>query len=258
VVVIFIFLRRLSATLIPSLSMPLAVLATFSVMYLLGFTSNNLTLMALTLSVGFVVDDSIVVLENIVRHMELGKAPLQAAIDGAKEIGFTVVSMTISLVAVFVPFLFMGGIVGALFREFSVTIAVAILVSGFVSLTLTPMLAARLRGSSAVSQGRLSLAVEHVFDGMLGIYTRSLGWFVQRRAWTLAGTALTLGATGWLFYSIPKGFFPTEDVDQLFVQSEAVQGIAYEAVVERQQQVAKIVQSDPDVAAFMSTGEAED
>ncbi|HEU5075074.1 MAG TPA: efflux RND transporter permease subunit, partial [Polyangiaceae bacterium] len=254
VLVIFLFLRRLSATLIPSLSMPLAVLATFSVMYLCGFTSNNLTLMALTLSVGFVVDDSIVVLENIVRHMEHGKTPLQAAIDGSREIGFTVLSMTISLAAVFIPFLFMGGIVGSLFREFSVTIAVAILVSGFVSLSLTPMLTARMRPPGhARRPGRFSRAVERGFDAMLRLYDRTLSWTLLRRRWTFAFTLLTLAATVWLFMKIPKGFFPTEDVDQLFVESEAIQGISYEEVVKQQEKVARIVQSDPDVAAFMSS-----
>ncbi len=253
VVVIFVFLRRLSATLIPSLSMPLAVLATFSVMYLCGFTANNLTLMALTLSVGFVVDDSIVVLENIVRHMEQGKAPLRAALDGSREIGFTVLSMTVSLVAVFIPFLFMGGIVGALFREFSVTIAAAILVSGLVSLTLTPMLTARMRPPSNRGPGRVSRGVERVFDKLVAVYDRSLVWTLQHRRSTLAVTLLTLVATIWLFQAIPKGFFPTEDVDQLFVESEAVQGISFDDVMLQQQKVARIVQSDPDVAAFMST-----
>jgi len=254
VLVIFLFLRRLSATLIPSLSMPLAVLATFAVMYLCGFTSNNLTLMALTLSVGFVVDDSIVVLENIVRHMEQGKTPLQAALDGSREIGFTVLSMTISLAAVFIPFLFMGGIVGSLFREFSVTIAVAILVSGFVSLTLTPMLAARMRPPShARPPGRISRAIERGFDAMLAVYDRTLRWTLRRRRWTFAFTLVTLAATAWLFMKIPKGFFPTEDVDQLMVESEAVQGISYQEVVKQQEKVARIVQSDPDVAAFMSS-----
>jgi hydrophobic/amphiphilic exporter-1 (mainly G- bacteria), HAE1 family len=254
VVVIFVFLRRLSATAIPSLSLPLAILATFAVMYLCGFSLNNLSLMALTLSVGFVVDDSIVVLENIVRHMEQGKSPFQAALDGSREIGFTVVSMTISLAAVFIPFLFMGGIVGNLFREFSVTIAVAILVSGVVSLTLTPMLTARMRPpSERKAPGRLSRAIERGFDRVLAYYSRTLGWTLRRRRWTLMVTAATLGATLWLFQTIPKGFFPTEDVDQLFVEGEAVQGISYDQVVEQQQKVARIVQADPDVAAFMST-----
>src|SRR5690606_404166 len=192
--------------------MPLAVLATFAVMYLCGFTSNNLTLMALTLSVGFVVDDSIVVLENIVRHMEQGKSPLQAALDGSREIGFTVLSMTISLAAVFIPFLFMGGIVGSLFREFSVTIAVAILVSGFVSLSLTPMLAAHMRPPTARAPGRLSRGIERGFQRMLGVYDATLGWTLRRRRWTLLVTLATLAGTVWLFHTIPKGFFPTEDV----------------------------------------------
>lgn len=254
VLVIFLFLRRLSATLIPSLSMPLAVLATFAVMYLCGFTSNNLTLMALTLSVGFVVDDSIVVLENIVRHMEQGKSPLQAALDGSREIGFTVLSMTISLAAVFIPFLFMGGIVGSLFREFSVTIAVAILVSGLVSLTLTPMLAARMRPPShARPPGRVSRAIERGFDAILRVYDRTLSWSLAKRRLTLGFTLVTLAATAWLFVKIPKGFFPTEDTDQLNIDSEAIQGISFQELVKQQEQVARIVQSHPDVAAFMSS-----
>src|SRR5690606_27261633 len=234
--------------------MPLAVLATFAVMYLCGFTSNNLTLMALTLSVGFVVDDSIVVLENIVRHMEQGKSPLQAALDGSREIGFTVLSMTISLAAVFIPFLFMGGIVGSLFREFSVTIAVAILVSGLVSLTLTPMLAARMRPPShARPPGRVSQAIERGFDAMLRVYDRTLSWSLAKRRLTLGFTLVTLAATAWLFVKIPKGFFPTEDTDQLNIDSEAIQGISFQELVKQQEQVARIVQSHPDVAAFMSS-----
>lgn len=253
VAVIYLFLRRLAATLIPSLSMPLAIFATFAAIDLCGFSLNNLSLMALTLSVGFVVDDSIVVLENVVRHMEMGKTPLHAAIDGAKEIGFTVVSMTLSLVAVFVPFLFMGGIVGSLFREFSVTIAIAILISAFVSLTLTPMLAARMRppkphAENARPQGRIA----RFFDGFNTAYEKSLRWVLRHQRGTLVFTLLSLGVTLWLFAIVPKGFFPTEDIDQLTIDTEAVQGISYEEIVTHQQEVARIVQAHPDVVAFMS------
>lgn len=253
VVVIYVFLRRLAATLIPSLSMPLAIFATFAAIDLCGFSLNNLSLMALTLSVGFVVDDSIVVLENIVRHMEMGKAPIQAAKDGAAEIGFTVLSMTLSLVAVFVPFLFMGGIVGSLFREFSVTIAIAILISAFVSLTLTPMLAARMRPPKPhTDDARSKGHIARFFDGFNTAYERSLRWVLRHQRSTLVFTLLSLGATLWLFVIVPKGFFPTEDIDQLTIDSEAVQGISYAEIVTHQQEVARIVQADPDVKAFMS------
>ena len=253
VMVIFLFLRRLTATIIPSLSMPLAILFTFAAMHLLGFSLNNLSLMAITLSVGFVVDDAIVVLENIVRHIELGKSPLQAAFDATAEIGFTIVSMTLSLVAVFVPFLFMGGILGSLFREFAVTIAVSILVSGFVSLTLTPMMSARmLKAEHQRSQGRMYRAVERLFDGMLAIYRRTLLWVLGFRRLTLVFSGVILVVTAWLFWSMPKGFLPTEDTDTLQVTTESVQGIAYEALVERQQRVAEIARQHPDVEAFMS------
>lgn len=253
VIVIFLFLRRVSATLIPSLSMPLAVLATFALIYLAGFTLNNLSLMALTLSVGFVVDDSIVVLENIVRHQEMGKSSLQAALDGSREIGFTVFSMTLSLVAVFIPFLFLGGIVGALFREFSVTIALAILVSGLVSLTLTPMLAAHMRPpSEARRPGRLSRVMEQALVGAGRFYDRTLTWVIAHRRWTLAFTVVTMAATVALYRAVPTGFFPTEDIDQILIETEARQGISFADVMEQQQKVAAIVQSHPDVQNFVS------
>jgi HAE1 family hydrophobic/amphiphilic exporter-1 len=253
VLVIFLFLRRLTATIIPSLSMPLATLATFAVMHLLGFSLNNLSLMAITLSVGFVVDDAIVVLENVVRHIELGKTPMQAALDATKEIGFTIVSMTISLVAVFVPFLFLGGILGSLFKEFAVTIAVSILVSAFVSLTLTPMMSARLLkpGHQGEQQGPLYRAVERGFDRLLELYRRTLAMVLRRRGLTMLFSSGILVATVVLFMRIPQGFLPTEDTDQLQITTEAVQGISFEAVSERQQQVAAIVQQEPDVEAFM-------
>ncbi|RYZ05237.1 MAG: efflux RND transporter permease subunit [Myxococcales bacterium] len=254
VLVIFLFLRRLTATIIPSLSMPLAMLFTFAVMHLLGFSLNNLSLMAITLSVGFVVDDAIVVLENVVRHIEMGKTPMQAAFDATKEIGFTIVSMTISLVAVFVPFLFFGGILGSLFKEFAVTIAVSILVSAFVSLTLTPMMSARMLkpGHEGEQQGRVYQAIERMFDSWLAVYRRTLLWSLGHRRLMMALSGVVLAVTVVLFMRMPKGFLPSEDTDQLQVTTEAVQGISYEAVAERQQQVAQIARKHPDVDAFMS------
>ncbi|HET9955853.1 MAG TPA: efflux RND transporter permease subunit, partial [Polyangiaceae bacterium] len=261
--VIFLFLRRLTATVIPSLSMPLAILATFAGMHLLGYSLNNLSLMAITLSVGFVVDDAIVVLENIVRHIEMGKPPLQAAYDASAEIGFTIVSMTLSLAAVFIPFLFMGGILGSLFKEFAVTIALSILVSGFVSLTLTPMLSARMlsaeQGHSetqAKRPGWFMRFVEWVLVGMLRFYEKTLNVVLRHPRATLAFSALVLAGTIALFVVIPKGFLPTEDTDQLSVTTEAVEGMSFEAVAERQQQIAEIVRRNPDVAGFMSNAGA--
>jgi HAE1 family hydrophobic/amphiphilic exporter-1 len=253
VMVIFVFLRRAVATVIPSLSMPLAVLATFAAMHLLGYSLNNLSLMALTLSVGFVVDDAIVVLENVVRHVEMGKPPLQAAYDATREIGFTIVSMTLSLVAVFVPFLFMGGILGSLFREFAVTIAIAILVSGFVSLTLTPMMSARLLKPGEERSGWFYRVTERAFDASVALYERVLRVVLRRRRITMVFSTGILAATVFLFATMPKGFLPTEDTDQLSITTEAVQGISFDAVKTAQQKVAEIVRRHPDVAALMST-----
>ncbi|HEX6765497.1 MAG TPA: efflux RND transporter permease subunit, partial [Polyangiaceae bacterium] len=259
VMVIFVFLRRAVATIIPSLSMPLAVLATFAVMYLLGFSLNNLSLMALTLSVGFVVDDAIVVLENVVRHVEMGKSPREAAYDATQEIGFTIVSMTLSLVAVFVPFLFMGGILGSLFREFAVTIAVAILVSGFVSLTLTPMMAARvLKAGEQEHSGWFYRVTERAFERALALYDHVLVWVLGRRRLTMVVSSLVLAATVAFLTLMPKGFLPTEDTDQLAVTTEAVQGISFDAVKKGQLRVAEIVRRHPDVAALMSSVGARD
>src|SRR5581483_4423130 len=186
VLVIFLFLRNLSATIIPSMALPMSIIGTFSVMYMLHYSLDNLSLMALTLAVGFVVDDAIVMLENIVRHMEMGKDKMTAAIDGAAEVGFTILSMTFSLAAVFIPFLFMGGIIGKLFHEFAVTIGVAILVSGFVSLTLTPMLSSRfLRSQHQKTHGRLYQMSERFYDAWLGVYERTLAWVMDRRPLTL-------------------------------------------------------------------------
>lgn len=254
VLVIFLFLRRLSATIIPSLAMPLSVFGTFAVMYMLGYSLNNLTLMALTLSIGFVVDDAIVMLENVVRHMEMGKPPLQAALEGAREVGFTIVSMTLSLVAVFVPFLFMGGIVGMLFEEFAVSIAVAILFSGFVSLTLTPMMAARLvRPEAEDRHGKLYLVIERAFEWTVGIYDKTLGRVLRHPRLVLALSGGVLAATVYLFQIIPKGFLPNEDQGQVVVMTEAVEGISFDAVREQQLHVNEILRQSPHVASFMSS-----
>jgi HAE1 family hydrophobic/amphiphilic exporter-1 len=253
VMVIFLFLRNLSATVIPSLALPLSIVGTFAVMYMLGFSLDNLSLMALTLSVGFVVDDAIVMLENIVRHMERGEKPLEAALKGSKEIGFTIISMTISLAAVFIPVLFMGGIVGRLFHEFAVTIGVAILISGFVSLSLTPMLCSRfLKPERETKHGALYRWSERGFDAMLGMYTRTLGPALSHPRLVLAGSAVILAATAWLFVKMPKGFLPSEDLGQIFGFTEGAQGIAFPSMIEKQQQVAKILASNPNVEAVMS------
>ena len=212
--VIFVFLRNVSATIIPSLALPMSIIGTFSVMYLLGYSLDNLSLMALTLSVGFVVDDAIVMLENIVRHMEMGKTPMQAAMDGASEIGFTILSMTLSLAAVFIPLLFMGGIIGRLLHEFAVTIGVAILVSGFVSLTLTPMLCSRFLPSPRASgHGRLFNFSERVFDGWLHGYDRSLKAVLRHKFATLMVSFVVIGLTVYLYTISKTGFIPDEDQD---------------------------------------------
>ena len=254
VLVIFLFLRNLSATVIPSLALPMSVIGTFSVMYILGYSLDNLSLMALTLSVGFVVDDAIVVLENIVRHMEMGEKPFQAALTGSREIGFTIVSMTLSLAAVFIPVLFMGGLIGRLFREFSVTIGVAILVSGFVSLTLTPMLSSRfLRPPAQQRHGPLYRASEGFFQGMLRLYEVTLRGALRHRFATIALSTAILAATLYLFAVIPKGFLPSEDTGRIFAFTEAPEGISFSAMVEHQRALNAVVQQDPDMDRFFSS-----
>jgi HAE1 family hydrophobic/amphiphilic exporter-1 len=254
VMVIFLFLRNISATIIPSLALPMSIVGTFSVMYLLGYSLDNLSLMALTLTVGFVVDDAIVMLENIVRHMEMGKRPYQAAVEGAREIGFTIISMTISLAAVFIPVLFMGGIIGRLLHEFAVTIGVAILVSGFVSLTLTPMLCSRfLRSTEHQRHGYFYRKTEAVFDAMRNGYDWSLKKVMAHPLITLLLSFAILGATVWLFIAIPKGFLPSEDQGQLFAFTEGIQGISFEDMVRHQKEAARIVGESPYVANYMST-----
>jgi HAE1 family hydrophobic/amphiphilic exporter-1 len=253
VLVIFLFLRNLSATVIPSLALPLSIVGTFAAMALLGYSLDNLSMMALTLSVGFVVDDAIVMLENIVRHMEMGKPPLRAAFEGAREVGFTILSMTLSLAAVFIPVLFMGGIIGRLFHEFAVTIGIAILVSGFVSLTLTPMLCSRfLRPAREAHHGRLYEASERAYARALAWYERTLGWVMDRRPLALAASALILLATVVLFAVVPKGFLPSEDNSQIFGITETVQGTSFEAMKAHQLQIMAIAAQDSNVQDFMS------
>jgi hydrophobic/amphiphilic exporter-1 (mainly G- bacteria), HAE1 family len=254
VMVIFLFLRNISATLIPSLALPMSIVGTFAVMALLGYSLNNLSLMALTLSVGFVVDDAIVMLENIVRHMEKGESAMDASLSGSREIGFTILSMTISLVVVFVPVLFMSGLLGRLLHEFAVTIAVAILVSGFVSLTLTPMLCSRfLKPPKEEKHGRFYQASERVFAGALALYERTLKVVLRHERITLAISVALLLLTGWMFAVMPTGFLPSDDTGQLTASTESAQGTSFEAMALHQQALAKIVMDDPNVAAHMSS-----
>ena len=254
IMVIFIFLRNVSATIIPSLALPMSIVGTFSVMYLLGYSVDNLSLMALTLSVGFVVDDAIVMLENIVRHMEQGKTPMQAAKDGSGQIGFTILSMTLSLAAVFIPLLFMGGIVGRLLHEFAVTIGAAILVSGFVSLTLTPMLCSRfLRHQESSGHGRLFNLSERAFDAWLRGYDRSLRMVLRHKLVTLAVSFVVIGLTFYLYTISKTGFSPDEDQGLVFAFTEAQQGIAFDDMMQLQQRVAQVVRADPNVMNLMSS-----
>jgi hydrophobic/amphiphilic exporter-1 (mainly G- bacteria), HAE1 family len=254
ILVIFLFLRNLSATIIPSLALPFSIVGTFAAMYLLGYSLDNLSLMALILSVGFVVDDAIVMLENIVRHMEQGQGILGAALNGSKEIGFTIVSMTLSLVVVFIPVLFMGGILGRLLHEFAVTISLAVLISGVVSLTLTPMLCSRfLRPPRALRHGRLYALSERVYAGMLKVYEWSLRKTLDHGLTTLILSGLILVATGYLFIIIPKGFLPSEDTNQIIGFTEANQGISFEAMQKCQKEVAAVISEEPNIEAFVSS-----
>ncbi len=254
VAVIFVFLRNPSATIIPSLAVPISILGTFAVMSQFGYTLDNLSAMALTLCVGFVVDDAIVVLENIVRHREMGKDRMQAALDGSREITFTIISMTVSLVAVFIPVLFMGGIVGRLLREFAVVISCAILVSGVVSLTLTPMLGSRfLRHRHSHETGPLFRWSERQFDRLLRGYEFTLHAVLRRRFITLLAAFGVLFLTGWLFVKIPKGFFPTEDQGFLTATTEASEDTSFDQMVTYQKQVAETIARNPNVAAYQSS-----
>src|SRR4051812_20282982 len=255
IMVIFVFLRNVWATVIPSLALPFSIIGTFAVMYMLGYSLDNLSMMALILSVGFVVDDAIVMLENIYRHVEMGEDPLTASLVGSREIGFTIVSMTLSLAAVFIPVLFMGGVLGRLFREFSVTICVAILISGVVSVTLTPMLCSLFlkkpnHGKKPSAFGRVT---EQGFDGMLRGYDNALKVVLRHRPATMAAFVAVLILTGGLFVLLPKGVFPEQDTDQIAVTTEAAQGTSYDKLVEYQDHVAAIIRDNPNVEGLVST-----
>ncbi|MFZ2640021.1 MAG: efflux RND transporter permease subunit, partial [Verrucomicrobiia bacterium] len=254
VLVIFLFLRNVSATIIPSLAVPMSVIGTFAVMYLCDYSVDNLSLMALTLSVGFVVDDAIVMLENIVRHMEQGEEPFTAALKGAQQVGFTIISMTLSLAAVFIPILFMPGVLGRLLHEFAVTIGAAVLVSGFVSLTLTPMMCSRfVRPSATEKHGRFYGILESAFDAMLHVYEVTLQSVMRHRWVMMAVLALTFVLTVYLGMKMPWSIFPTEDTDRIYAMSEGSQDISFEAMREHQLEAAKIIQADPNVLNFYSS-----
>jgi multidrug efflux pump len=253
VLVIFVFLRNVAATIIPAVAVPLSLVGTFAVMYVLGYSLNNLTLMALTISTGFVVDDAIVMIENIIRYIEEGDAPLEAALKGSAQIGFTIVSLSISLIAVLIPLLFMGDIVGRLFREFAVTLSVTIVVSAIVSLTLTPMMCAKLLHHKPESeQSRLYHASERVFQWIIDWYGRTLNVVLRHQVITLLVAAATLGLTVYLYEVIPKGFFPVQDTGVILGISEAPQDISFDAMSERQQQLVQAIRSDPAVASLSS------
>ncbi len=255
VLVIFLFLRTIWATLIPSIAMPIAIIGTFAVMYFFDFSVDNLSLLALTLSVGFVVDDAIVMLENIVRHIEHGEHPMIAALKGSREIGFTIISMTISLVAVFIPVLFLGGILGRLLHEFAVTISAAILVSGVVSLTLTPMLCSRLLKpiQKGETHGRFYNTMERIFDAGLGLYERTLKISLRHRFLTLLTALATVGLTAWTITLVPKGFIPTEDTGRVYINIEAAQDSSFDAMVRYQRQLSAIVAANPFVENYSSS-----
>ena len=253
--VIFVFLRSGTATLIPALAVPLSLIGTFGVMHLMGFSINNLTLMALTISTGFVVDDAIVMIENIARYVEQGEAPLAAALKGAQQIGFTIISLTISLIAVLIPLLFMGDVVGRLFHEFAITMAVAILISAVVSLTLTPMLCARLlrqQRAGQAPQGRLAQATGQFFERTIARYGRALGWVLAHRGLTWLVFAATLALTALLYLVVPKGFFPVQDTGTLQATTEADQSISFAAMAERQQALVERLLRDPAVQSISS------
>jgi multidrug efflux pump len=253
VMVIFLFLRNLSATIIPSVAVPLSLVGTFGVMYMLGYSLNNLTLMALTISTGFVVDDAIVMIENIVRYIEEGEAPMQAALKGAEQIGFTIISLTISLIAVLIPLLFMGDIVGRLFREFAITLAVTILVSALVSLTLTPMMCSKLlKHKPESSQGRLYRASERAFEWVIALYGTVLRFVLRWQTATLLVAVGTLALTGYQFYTIPKGFFPIQDTGVIQGVSEAAQTVSFPEMSSLQQRLTKVIMTDPAVQNLSS------
>src|SRR5580704_13118311 len=254
VMVIFLFLRNVSATIIPSLALPFSIVGTFAVMYLLSYSLDNLSMMALILSIGFVVDDAIVMLENIVRHIEMGEEPLAASLTGSGEIGFTIVSMTLSLAAVFIPVLFLGGVLGRLFKEFAVTITAAILISGVVSVTLTPMLCSRfLRSAHHAKHGFFYNATEKFFQGMLHIYDVTLQVVLRHKILMMASFVVVLVATGYMFVTIPKGFIPDQDTDQLHVITEAQQGTSFFQMADYEKRIADTVSADPNVESLMAS-----
>ncbi|MEP6769600.1 MAG: multidrug efflux RND transporter permease subunit [Acidobacteriota bacterium] len=253
VMVIFLFLRTFAATVIPSVAVPLSLVGTFGVMYLMGYSLNNLTLMALTISTGFVVDDAIVMIENISRYIEEGMPPLEAALKGSEQIGFTILSLTVSLIAVLIPLLFMGDVVGRLFREFAVTLSVTILVSAFVSLTLTPMMCAKLlHHKKPEEQSRFYKSSERIFVRIIEFYGRTLSWVLQHQRATLVVAAATLVATILLYVVIPKGFFPVQDTGVILGISEASQTVSFPAMSEKQQAIARVILKDPAVASLSS------
>ena len=253
VMVIFLFLRNIRATIIPSVAVPLSLVGTFGVMYLAGYSLNNLTLMALTISTGFVVDDAIVMIENIVRYIEEGERPLEAALNGSQQIGFTIVSLTISLIAVLIPLLFMGDIVGRLFREFAITLSVTILVSAVVSLTLTPMMCAKLLKHDPEAQnGRFYKLSERGFEAVIGFYGRTLKWVLQHQTMTLIVAVATLLLTIVLYVIVPKGFFPVQDTGIIQGISQASEDISFDAMAQRQQQLSAVILKDPAVESLSS------
>ncbi|HEY9074049.1 MAG TPA: efflux RND transporter permease subunit, partial [Desulfobaccales bacterium] len=248
ILVVFAFLRSLRATAIPAVAVPVSLIGTFGIMYLFGYSMDNLSLMALTIATGFVVDDAIVVLENITRYIEKGETPFKAALLGAKEITFTVLSMSLSLVAVFIPLLLMGGMVGRLFREFSVTLSAAILISLVVSLTTTPMMcAALLRPEAGLAHGRLYRGSEWVFESLRHTYDRSLRWALRHSRLMLSLTLLTLVTNVLLFIYIPKGFFPEQDIGRLTGIIQAAQDISFQAMQQKLHEVVKVIRTDPEV-----------
>ena len=253
VMVMFLFLRSLSATVIPSIAVPISLIGTFAVMYLLGYSLNNLSLMALTISTGFVVDDAIVMIENIARYIEEGESPLRAALKGSEQIGFTIVSLTVSLIAVLIPLLFMGDVVGRLFREFAITLSVTILVSAVVSLTLTPMMCAKLlRHRAGAEQGHVYRATERGFNAVIAWYGTTLQWVLRHQPATLVVTVATLVLTILLYIVVPKGFFPVQDTGVILGISEAPEAISFTAMAERQQALARVILKDPDVVSLSS------
>ena len=248
VMVIFLFLRNIAATIIPSVAVPLSIVGTFGVMYMLGYSLNNLSLMALTISTGFVVDDAIVMIENIIRYIEEGESPLQAALKGSEQIGFTIVSLSVSLIAALIPLLFMGDIVGRLFREFAVTLSVTIVVSAIVSLTLTPMMCALLlRHKPEAQQGRLFRWSEKLWNGVINFYAWTLQIVLRHQFITLLVAVATLVLTGILYVAIPKGFFPVQDTGVILGISEAPQDVSFNAMATRQQALAAVILQDPAV-----------